>query len=330
MNISKYLIILLSTAMMVACSGKTEQRDINTDDKIALLDAKIRKNPKDSELYFARSKAFFEIQKHKEALLDVKKAINLNDKDVDYYILEADILFANGETTLAFSALQDAIKADSKSSEAYLKSAELSLYLRDYEKVNFNVNQVLLIDKLNPKAYFLKGWTLKEQGDTLKAVEAYKKAIELKPDYGDVFEELGLLYAKKGDGLAVEYLNSAININPKNTTAMYALGLFYQTNENYQKALDIYKQVLDINPNETKTLNSVGAINMYEKKDYAVALDCFTKAIATDSNYVLAWLNRGDTYERMGEVQKAKEDYRKVLTLDPTQEFAKSHLEKLK
>jgi tetratricopeptide (TPR) repeat protein len=244
--------------------------------------------------------------------------------------LEADILFANGETTMAFAALQEAIKIDGKSTEAYLKSAELSLILQDYDKVNFNVNQVLLIDKLNPKAYFLKGYTLKEKGDTLQAVEAYKKAIELKPDYGNAFEELGILYARKGDGLAIEYLNSAININPKSITALYALGKFYQDHENYQKALDTYKQAIDINPNDIRTLNSIGYINMEKKHAYDVALDCFSKAIATDSNYVYAWLNRADTYERIGKKNEAKADYSKVLELNPNNEFAKTHLEKLK
>jgi tetratricopeptide (TPR) repeat protein len=322
---------------MISCSGKSDQQTLNSDDKIALLDAKIRKNPKDSELYFARSKAFFEQKKIKEALLDAKKAINLNNKDVDYYILEADILFASGETTLAFDALQNALKVDSKSKDAYLKTAELSLYLRDYDKVNVNVNKVLALDKLNAKAYFLKGWTLKEQGDTVRAVEAYKKAVELKSDYDEAFEELGLLYAIKGDGLAVEYLNSTISLNPQNTEAMYALAEIFRKNGNYQKALDTYKQVLDIKPDDVKTLNSVGYVNMEEKKAYDVALECFNKAIATDSNYALAWLNRGDTYERMGQIKKAKDDYLKVIELSQTlklpdgvESFAKSHLEKLK
>ncbi|MDR1847808.1 MAG: tetratricopeptide repeat protein [Bacteroidales bacterium] len=330
MKILNCFILVLLTLVIAACSGKSEKETLNTEDKIALLDAKIKKNPKDSELYFARSKAFLEQQKGKEALIDISKAISLNDKKVDYYILEADILFSNGETTLAFDALQNAVKVDNKSTEAYLKMAELSLFLRDYDKVNFNVNKVLEIDKLNPQAYFLKGFALKERGDTLQAIAAYRKAIELKSDYGEAFEELGILYSIKGDGLAIEYLNSAININPKNISALYALGKFYQDNENYQKALDTYKQALDIKPDDTKTLNSVGYINLEEKKAYDVALECFNKAIASDSNYVYAWLNRADTYAVTGQKQKAKADYERVLLLDSHNQYAKDQLTKLK
>ncbi|MDR1725550.1 MAG: tetratricopeptide repeat protein [Bacteroidales bacterium] len=327
----KLIIILFSlTFLLFACTGKKSIDNLNEEDKIAMLDAKIKKNPRDADLYFARSKAFFEGHKHKEALIDIKNAINIDNKNADYYIFEADILFANNEISLAFTALQNAIRINGKSINAYLKSAELSLYLRDYDKVNFNINQVLMLDKLNAKAYFIKGYALKETGDTLKAVESYRKAIELKSDYGEAFEELGLLYSLKGDPIAIEYFNSALNINPKNVQVMYALGLFYQQHGNYQKALDIYKQVLDLNPNHAVTLNSVGYINMSEKKDYSNALDCFTKAIIIDSAYVLAWSNRGETYEHIGDKNKAREDYERVLKLDPENTFAKEHLHKLK
>jgi Tfp pilus assembly protein PilF len=44
----------------------------------------------------------------------------------------------------------------------------------------------------------------------------------------------------------IDYLNSTININPKNINAMYALGLFYQEHSMMQKALDMYQSILKI------------------------------------------------------------------------------------
>jgi superkiller protein 3 len=201
--------------------------------------------------------------------------------------------------------------------------------MKDYEKAIFNLNQALLIDKLNPTAYYIRGWVLKETGDTIHAVEAYKKAIELKSDYEQPFEELGLLYAQKGDRLAVEYLSSTININPKNIQAMYALGLFYQEHGAIQQALDLYKQILDINPNYINAINNVGYINLYEKKQYEDAIACFDKVIAIDSSFLKAWLNRASTYEAINDKQKAKADYKKVLEIDPKHEYAKQHFGEL-
>lgn len=325
MNYLKILFVAI-VFMVVSCNSPKQGDTNQSKDKLALLDAKIRQEPKNADLYYARSKVFLDKGKMKESLMDIQTAISLDSKNVKYYIRKADILFATGETTLSFAALQDALKIDNKSSEAYLKTAEIALLLKDYDKTMFNVNEALKIDKINPNAYYLRGWVLKEKGDTIHAVQSYKKAIELKPDYEQPFEELGLLYALKGDRLAIDYLNSTININPKNVNAMYALGLFYQEHSMMQKALDMYQSILKINPKHADALHNVGYINLVYKKSYQDALTCFTKAIEIDSTFYQAYFNRGITYEKINQPKKAEQDFKKVLELKPNHELAKKHL----
>lgn len=314
----KILLCLVSVFLFAACSKEEKKVDLDKltpKEQIALLDARIRKEPKNDELYYKRAEVFFRAENTKEAFDNIQKAISLRPREVKYHILKADIMFAQGETKSAFASLQKAIEIDGKCIEAYLKSAELSLYMKDYEKTLFNVKQAILLDKLNPTAYFMRGWVLKEQGDTVRAVEDYKKAIELKSDYEQAFEELGLLYAVKGDGLAVEYLKSTININPENLNAMYALALFYQEHDAMQQALDMYKRILDIRPDHADALNNVGYINYSEKKEYDIAIECFTSAIKSDSTFWQAYLNRADAYKAKGMMKEAEADYKRAEEL---------------
>lgn len=308
-----YFIVFAAFAMgLSSCGGSNEAVDLNSlplNEQISLLDAKIRKEPNNAELFKLRAEALLKSEKTDEALSDIQKAIALNPKAAEYYVLQADILFVQGENALAFSALQNAIEKDGKCKEAYLKTAELSLYLKDYEKVLFNVNQVMRLDRNEAKAYFLRGWAMKEQGDTAKAVADYRKAVELKGDYEQAFEELGNLYAIKGDGLAVEYLKSTLNINPKNINAMYSLALFYQEHEAMQQALDMYKQILDIKPDHADALHNVGYINYEYKQDYDVAIECFTSAIKADSTFWQAYANRARAWQKKGETAKAQADF---------------------
>lgn len=324
----KYIKLICIPILFFAFSCNSPKKDETKakKDELALLDVKIRKEPKNPDLYYARSKVLLDKGKLKESLMDIQTAIDFDKKNVKYYVRKADILFASGETTLSFSALQEALKYDNKSTEAYLKSAELALLLKDYDKTMFNVNEVLKLDKINPTAYYLRGWALKEKGDTIHAVQSYKKAIELKPDYEQPFEELGLLYALKGDRLAIDYLNSTININPKNLNAMYALGLFYQDHSMIQKALETYQNILTVEPNHADALHNVGYINLVEKKSYQDALTLFTKAIQADTNFLEAYFNRGITYEKLNDPQKAKQDFKKVLEIQPNHKLAKQHL----
>ncbi|MBR1626899.1 MAG: tetratricopeptide repeat protein [Bacteroidales bacterium] len=320
MNKRNSLVLVLFAVFVTffSCTKNEPLQDISSlsnEEKIQLYDAKIKKDSKNAELYYERGKIFYEMGNTKEALFNSQKAIELNKKEVKYYIFEADVFFSRGETTLAFNALQEAVKVDSKSVEAYLKIAEISLDLQDYKRCLENIKRVLELDKVNAQAYFMRGWTMKETGDTNAAVRDYKKAIELKSDYEQPFEELGLLYAEKGDGLAVDYLKSTIKINPKNVHAMYALAMFYQEHEAIQQALDMYERILEIKPDYADAIHNVGWINYQYKKDYTTALDCFTKAIKADSTFYQAWYNRGMTYEKLGKAVEAESDFEKAAGL---------------
>lgn len=310
--------LFLMIGLFVACGDKENKlnfEQMSENEKISYLNAKIKKEPKNADLLFKRAEIRFNKKEFTEAFVDVEKAISLDKKKVEYHVLKADILFAQEQISEAFSVLQTAKEVDGKHIEAYLKSAELSLYLKDYEKTMFNLKQAILLDKLNPTAYFLRGWALKEQGDTINAVKDYQKAVELKPDYEQAYEELGVLYSIKGDPLAVEYLNSTININPKNYSAMYVLALFYQEHNAIAQALETYQKLLDIKPDHADALHNVGYINLVEKQDCDIAIECFNSAIKVDSLFWQAYLSRGEAYEKKGDMEKAKADFQKAEEL---------------
>lgn len=309
------IFLFLSLGLFFACGGKDNSvkfEEMSESEKISYLNAKIRKEPNNAELFLKRAETLFKKGELQDALLDIQKAVSIDKKQVEYHVLQADILFAQGETALAFSSLQTAKEVDGKYIEAYLKSAELSLYLKDYEKTMFDVKQAILLDKLNPTAYFLRGWALKEQGDTINAVKDYQKAIELKSDYEQAYEELGILYAIKGDPLAVEYLNSTININPQNYSAMYVLALFYQEHNAIAQALETYQKLLEIKPDHADALHNVGYINLTEKQDYDIAIECFNSAIKVDSLFWQAYVSRAEAYELKGETAKSQADFKKA------------------
>ncbi|MBR1769208.1 MAG: tetratricopeptide repeat protein [Bacteroidales bacterium] len=282
---------------------------LSFEEKMALLDNSLKRHPKDADLYFRRAKLYFEKENLKEALFNIEKAISLDKTQVDYFLLEADIYFAYGKTQLSFDALNNVKKLDKKNLKAYLKSAELAIDLRDYNRARENLDEVMKIDKINAEAYFMRGWIYKEIGDTVNAVKDYRKAIEYKSDYEHAFEELANLFAVRGDALAIEYYKSVININPKNVSAMYNLGLFYQEHGSIQQALDLYKRVLDIKPDYANAIYAVGWINHVYKDDLETALDCYNKTIKADSTYFEAYSGRAAVYKRQGKSALANENY---------------------
>jgi tetratricopeptide (TPR) repeat protein len=47
---------------------------------------------------------------------------------------------------------------------------------------------------------------------------------------------LGILYSIHDNPMAIEYLNTALQIEPSNTNTLYALALFYQNRNDYEDA----------------------------------------------------------------------------------------------
>lgn len=322
------LIIISLVVLGISCSKKEGDNTNIEKDELALLDVKIRKEPKNAELLYARSIVLMEMGKLSESIIDVQKAISMSPKEYKYYIQKAKALYYSGETTVAFSTLQEAEKIDPKNTEAFILAAEIALVLKDYDKTIFNINEALKLDKLDADAYYLRGRAMKEMGDTINSVKSYMKAVELRADFEEAFEELGLLYAIKGDRLAIDYLTSTININPNNYHAMYALALFYQDNGIMQKALDTYYDIINIKPDHADALHNVGYINLVYKESYEDALSLFDKAIEAEPDFYQAYYNRGVTYELMGEGEKAKKDFEKVLEINPVHRLAKEKLRK--
>lgn len=329
---SVYFTVVIPVVIFIMTACNRENKDMavaSEQETIAMLDALIRKDDRNAELYFRRAKAYMAEEQINEALKDIQRAIGYDGKKPEYYILQADLHFITDASALAFQDLQQALVLDPKSIEAYLKIAELSLFLRDYDKTMDNVNAAIKIDKYSSTAYFLRGWALKEKGDTIRAVADYKRAVELNSAYEQANEELGILYAQKNDPIAVEYLKTTVNINPKNTQARYALGLYYQNNQMFQAALDEYQKILHIRPNDADALNNVGYINMRYKEDYETALQCFNQAILADSSFFQAYCNRGEAYEHMGKTQNAIDDFKTAMALNPQYEEAKRQLKRL-
>jgi Tfp pilus assembly protein PilF len=67
-----------------------------------------------------------------------------------------------------------------------------------------------------------------------------------------------------------------------------------------------------------------------DQEKYDDAIKNFELAAKTDAKFSSAYNNIGTCYERMNDIPKAKDSYRRALEVDPNNELAKQNLAKLK
>ena len=100
-----------------------------------------------------------------------------------------------------------------------------------------------------PEAYTFLGWTFSQLGDYDKAIEECKNAIEIDPDYGNPYNDIGayLLSQRKVEE-AIPYIEMALNSKRYDAhhfahlnlgRAFEMKGLWFEAVEEYRKSKDI-------------------------------------------------------------------------------------------
>ena len=316
----KILLLILVPALflIVGCGNRNDFQDMSDDEALKVLNIQIDKHPKDDNLYYHRAKIYLGLNRVNDAIADLSRAVSINDKDPRYHMLLGDAYFANGNVENSYKSLQRALDLDPDNQEAILKLGEIAYYSRDYDRAMENLGKVTAKDPHNRTALFMKGFIYKETGDTSNAITLLRKVCDIYPDYEPAFEELGVIYSELHDPLALEYLNTAIRIEPQNTNALYALAMYHQELDHIEQAEEIYKQILDINANSKDAWHNRGYIQLFTYGDYDEAVEHFTHAIQCDSTFIEAWVNRGCAYELMGDKTRALQDFHHALDLDHT------------
>lgn len=326
--ISLLFSLCLASISFTACKGNSEKME--RDEKLTILDAKIKKNPNDAELYYQRGQILLELQKVNEAIVDFLHATELDDKKPAYFTALGNAYFMNGDVANSYEALQNALSLDPKNLEALNKLAEISYLSKDYERAMETLNKVTEQDKNNQIAFFMKGSIYKETGDTAKAVQYFRRVIELYPDNSRAYEELGLIYAAEKNILAEEYLTTAVRLDSTNVNTLYNLAMLYQDLEEAEKAINIYVRILEIDPQNKWAWHNRGYIEMVLFEDYDSAIEFFTKAIDADSQFLEAHFNRGIAYETKGDRNNARLCFQAALSINPEYAPAKEALNRVK
>ncbi|MBP5189619.1 MAG: tetratricopeptide repeat protein [Bacteroidales bacterium] len=317
------LILISATVVFFTSCGNNNTIDkLPREDALKVLDAKIKKDSDNADLYYQRATILIALGKEKQlsqyfrdAVSDLNKATKIDDSRTEFYTALGDAHFSLGNVGDSYNALQQALRLEPDNFEACLKMGEISFYSKDYDRAMESLSKVTEQDKNNQTALFMKGFIYKETGDTANAVYYFRHLIELYPDYEPAYEELGMLYAQHRNKLGVEYLTTALALQPDNINVLYGLAMLYQDAEDPDKANEYYVKILEFDPTYKYAWFNRGWIAMVLYGDFNAAIDFFGKAIECDPNYAEAFHNRGLAYQQIGDNANAEKDFQKAKTL---------------
>jgi len=316
-----------------AADSASKQHGDTIADRISFYTARVNRNPNDANAYWNRGKLEALGKNLGPALGDLTKAVMIDSTKAEYFFSLADIDFATGHTHEARDAFETCIRLNPKNTEAILKLAELYFYVKKYPEAIDLIDNAIKINPYLAKEYFLKGMIFMEKRDTALAISSMKTAVEQDPKYFLAYIQLGVIFASKGNPLALNYYNTAIQLQPQNSEPYYDKGLFYQFGGDYDDALKAYGEIMQVDsvyqlPDTLckHAYYNMGDIYFENKNDYSKSLDCFNQAIKSDTNYFMAYYGRANCYEKLNQPDKALADYAHSFNLNHSfKEAAKSY-----
>lgn len=333
LTISKLAFLLLIAFSACNQAPKTtegSQEETNVaDETLQKISERINANPNNDQLYIERANYYLATDDVTNALRDIIFAIDINDKNPDHFIALSEAYLAIGDPDHCLEGLEKALELDPKNQEAFLKKAQLYLIMKDYDKTYETISEIIRQDNFNPTAYYIRGYALLEQGDTLAAIRNFITAINQKQDYFEAHMQLGLIYSLQKNPLATEYLSNATEINPDLPEPYYQLGLYYQENDQLEQAVETYNRLLSLMPDYTFAIYNLGYIHLVYYQEYETAVDYFSRVLELNPGQFDALYNRGYSFELMGNKELARKDYLKTLELRTNYQLAIDGLNRL-
>ena len=318
---NKVLYTLLAIVVifgLTSCNNsKKDYSDMSDEEKLEIINIRLKKDPKDAELLYDRASVYVNLERYNDAIIDLNKAIEIKPEKKEYHALLGDTYFRLGDMEHSYKAFESVITLDPNDKEGYLKLGEIAFYSKDYDRAMDHLSKVTADDPNNQNALFMKGFIYKETEDTANAAFYFRKVIDLYPEYEPAYEELGFMYANHGSDLAIEYLTTAIKLEPNNTQAMYGLAMYLQGKQRMDEAEELYSRITEINPAHKDAWHNLGYIECFHYGDFDKAIEYFNRAIECDTTFVEALVNRGWTYALKGDKANARINYQSALGIDP-------------
>jgi len=154
----------------------------------------------------------------------------------------------------------------------------------------------------------------------------FKKAIEFDPEHAPSYSGLSDLYRiyfyyhpeekEKYFPLQAKYIKRAIDLDQNSAEVQYGYSFLFGVKGEREKRYETLKRVLNIDPNHWGANHQIGNFVRNIGLPYR-SFSYMNKAIELDPLNTWSYTNRGGAYLRIGDFNKAAQDYESGLEIEP-------------
>lgn len=234
-----------------------EQTAGRLDDASATFESLIKTYPGYDNAYVGRARLLLEKGDTVGASADIDKALELNSKSVNAYLMRADIAIKrHADFAKALSDMDEAIKLQPKYAGFYINRAFLRYNLDDYFGAMADYDYAIELDPLSTVARFNRGLLLAEVNANDRALEDFSKVLEIDPEDFRARYNRAVIYSNKLDyERAVEDIGYVIEAFPDFPGALFMRSEFYRQMGNHGRAMADYDNAMALTKSNKKNPN---------------------------------------------------------------------------
>jgi type IV pilus assembly protein PilF len=202
------------------------------------------------------------------ALREFLEAERLNPQDAQIQYALGLALNAKGRYLEALEHYKRALSLDPKYSEAHNAMGATYLEIGQWDEAIHEFNLVLQDILYLTPFYVLNnlGWAYYKKGDLPRAIEYYRRALGMKPDFGLAYYNSGLAYRdQKQEDQAIAAFQKAADLAPGLLDAHFQLGKLYFETGKTQQAQKSFEEVVRLSPRSESALMARQYLDLLKK-----------------------------------------------------------------
>jgi len=302
-------------------SSKLNILDTITLDKALRL---AKRNSKDGQLEEAKNiyeDILQKFSKNKKALSELQLLVggrSVEPREPPSKQLQPIItLFTQGQLQQTLSAATQMLESFPNSVILYNIIGSSNAGLMQFDAAINSYKQALKIKPDYAEVYYNMGISLRDKGDPEAAIDSYKQALKIKPDYAEAYNNMGnALKDKRSSVAAIDSYKQALKIKPDYAEAYYNMGSALDEIGELEAAIDSYKQAIKVKPDYADAYNNMGSA-LRDKGDPEAAIDSYKQALKIKPDYAEAYYNMGISLNDKGDTESAINSYNQALKIKP-------------
>jgi tetratricopeptide (TPR) repeat protein len=335
--LSTSISLIFSTLLLTSCNNNPPQEEkqseildytaLDGDKELVRLNGLLEKDPNNAELLAKKADILFKLYRQEEGLNDISKAFRLDSNNIEVRRVHAGYMVAQLKILSARDDYQYIIEKDPGNAEAYLGMARTYAVENNHPKAFQYVDEALKRNVKLRDAYVLKGLMFRTENKIDLAISSYQTAVEIDPNYYSGFVALGNLYEMKQSPLALDYYNTALQIDDKGIDALYGKAMILQNQGKIADAQELYRKILKIDKTYYFAYYNQGYIKLVMEQQFDSAAYFFNKTVEIEPLYVDAWYNLGLSEQVRGKNREAIAAFKETLALDKTHKKAQAEID---